>query len=326
MTLKTENSLKTLVEVKAPDFSATGLTGATAGSRMVGATASGHPTTGSFVSGDWTVDQTGAAWVCTASGSPGTWVELGSGGSSTAVSFAVSQTAHGFTVGALTPVLYDGTAWTASDATAPTGADVHGMAVAIDANNFTLYLAGSQITGLTGLTAGDDYFLAVGGGITTTEPSASGEVSSPLGVAESTTAFLFLPERGLEIPPAAVTYMIVKLVDDNTSVTTGEGKFGFVIPSDLNGLSLSAVLATCTVAPTGTGLSFGIRKNASTEMLSTNVTIDTTKHSSTSSATPPVIKSDGSQTVATDDVVWIDCDQADSNAVSRGTILRLGFS
>ena len=52
---------------------ATGLPGATAASRYAGATASGAPTTGTFAVGDFVVDQTGAMYVCTVAGTPGTW-------------------------------------------------------------------------------------------------------------------------------------------------------------------------------------------------------------------------------------------------------------
>ena len=59
--------------VTAPAYSATGLTGAVAATRYVGGTTQGAPTTGTFVKGDWIVDQTATIWVCTASGSPGVW-------------------------------------------------------------------------------------------------------------------------------------------------------------------------------------------------------------------------------------------------------------
>jgi hypothetical protein len=61
--------------VSAPDVVASGLTGATDPSRYVGGTTSGAPTTGSFVVGDFIIDQTAAIWVCTVSGSPGTWIK-----------------------------------------------------------------------------------------------------------------------------------------------------------------------------------------------------------------------------------------------------------
>lgn len=62
-----------------PIYSASGLTGAVAGARFVGATASGAPTAGTFGVGDYVVDQTGNMWVCTSAGTPGTWVSVGSG-------------------------------------------------------------------------------------------------------------------------------------------------------------------------------------------------------------------------------------------------------
>lgn len=55
-----------------------GLTGAVAATRWVGATASGAPSSGTFVVGDFIIDQTGHMFVCTVLGSPGTWVNVGS--------------------------------------------------------------------------------------------------------------------------------------------------------------------------------------------------------------------------------------------------------
>jgi len=56
-----------------PMLAPTGLPGALAASRYVGATTGGAPVTGTFAVGDWVVDQTGTHWVCTAAGTPGTW-------------------------------------------------------------------------------------------------------------------------------------------------------------------------------------------------------------------------------------------------------------
>jgi len=56
---------------------ATGLPGATAASRHAGATVSGAPTSGTFAVGDYVVDQSGAMYVCTVAGTPGTWQVVG---------------------------------------------------------------------------------------------------------------------------------------------------------------------------------------------------------------------------------------------------------
>lgn len=67
-------------EVKAPDFAAAGLTGATAASRYVGATASGAPASGAFLVGDFVIARNGHLLICTTAGSPGTWTDAGSVG------------------------------------------------------------------------------------------------------------------------------------------------------------------------------------------------------------------------------------------------------
>jgi hypothetical protein len=52
-----------------------GLAGATVPTRFVGATTAGAPTTGTFAVGDFIVSRDlGDVWVCTAAGTPGTWV------------------------------------------------------------------------------------------------------------------------------------------------------------------------------------------------------------------------------------------------------------
>ena len=60
-----------------PIISSQGITGATAASRYVGATASGAPVAGTFAQGDFVIDQTGKIWVCTTAGSPGTFTNIG---------------------------------------------------------------------------------------------------------------------------------------------------------------------------------------------------------------------------------------------------------
>lgn len=60
-------------------YTVLGLAGATAGARFAGGTLSGAPASGTFSAGDFVVDQTGLIWVCTAGGSPGTWVSNGNG-------------------------------------------------------------------------------------------------------------------------------------------------------------------------------------------------------------------------------------------------------
>ena len=73
----------------------TGLPGATAQSRYAGATVSGYPTSGSFVTGDFIIDQSGTTWVCTSGGSPGTWLNpLNKVTNAVASAYYTSQTAQ----------------------------------------------------------------------------------------------------------------------------------------------------------------------------------------------------------------------------------------
>ncbi len=64
-------------DVSTTTIKATGATGATSGAQFVGGLASGHPTTGAHAVRDFVVDTDGSLWVCTATGTPGTWVQSG---------------------------------------------------------------------------------------------------------------------------------------------------------------------------------------------------------------------------------------------------------
>lgn len=66
-------------------YHATGLTGAGESSRYVGATATGAPTAGTWEVGDFAIDRSGAGWVCTVAGTPGTWKPLGGSGAVSSV-------------------------------------------------------------------------------------------------------------------------------------------------------------------------------------------------------------------------------------------------
>jgi hypothetical protein len=81
-------------EIQGGDLKAGGLTGATQVSRYVGATTSGAPTSGTFAVGDYVVDRTGKFWVCTTAGTPGTWTQVGSGGTGTVTSVALTMPAE----------------------------------------------------------------------------------------------------------------------------------------------------------------------------------------------------------------------------------------
>jgi predicted secreted protein len=127
--------------------------------------------------------------------SAGVESQIGSGGTTD----RITQASHGFALG---DTLYlVGTTYTKAIATSAAAAEVVGVVSKIvDANNFELTLSG-EVTGLTGLTAGEVYFLsaATAGLLTVTEPSTIGQVSVPVGIASSTTSLYVAPKRGVVI-------------------------------------------------------------------------------------------------------------------------------
>lgn len=92
---------------------------------------------------------------------------------------------------------------TARKADATTNAKpAHGFVLANVASSGTssVYLPSQINTAITGLTIGDDLFLATTpGGVTATAPSSSGNIVQPVGKATKTTEMIFEPLRTVEI-------------------------------------------------------------------------------------------------------------------------------
>jgi len=113
----------------------------------------------------------------------------------------------------------------------------------------------------------------------------------------------------------------VKVMDDATVLTTGEGKLIFCIPSEFNGFNLVAAQAFVSTVSSSGLPSIGIRNvTDSVEMLSTNVTIDASEYTSYTAATVPVIDA-AHDDVATGDLIAIDVDGAGTGAKGLGVIL-----
>jgi hypothetical protein len=96
--LQTDNNLTVGGISTGEVITASGLTGVTSASRYVGATTSGAPTTTSttFAVGDFVIDRTGAIWICTTAGAPGTWASVdGGGGASAPLSLSAAESAGG---------------------------------------------------------------------------------------------------------------------------------------------------------------------------------------------------------------------------------------
>lgn len=115
----------------------------------------------------------------------------------------------------------------------------------------------------------------------------------------------------------------IKVVDDNTALVTGDGKYILTIPAEMNGMNLVAAHASVsTVSSSGTP-TYQIRNvTDSVDMLSTRITIDANEYTSYTAATQPVIDT-AHDDVATGDLIAIDKDVAGTGC--KGDTIILSF-
>lgn len=100
----------------------------------------------------------------------------------------------------------------------------------------------------------------------------------------------------------------LKIFDDATAVSTGDGKIIFVIPESMNGMNLvKAHAMVSTVSSSGTPTVQIRNVTDSVDMLSTLITIDANEFTSYTAATAPVIDTTKDD-VATADRIAIDVD------------------
>jgi hypothetical protein len=111
-----------------------------------------------------------------------------------------------------------------------------------------------------------------------------------------------------------------------TTCATGDGKAYLHIPADLDGLSLVEVHAENETAGTTGTMSIQFRNvTQAVDMLSTLLTIDTGETGSDTAAAAAVIKSDGSEIVAENDMLAIDVDAVHTTE-ALGLLVTLGFA
>lgn len=121
-------------------------------------------------------------------------------------SASINQNSHGFNVG--DPLRHNGTNYVLAQADTAVNAEVIGVVASVtDSNNFVLQQSGF-LSGLSGLTAGDVYWLSetVAGDVTTTQPSGAGEIARPVYLAVSATEAWILPYVGQEIDAITGTF------------------------------------------------------------------------------------------------------------------------
>jgi hypothetical protein len=118
----------------------------------------------------------------------------------------------------------------------------------------------------------------------------------------------------------------IKVMDDATSLTTGDGKINFCIPPELNGMNLvDADAFVSTVATGATLITIQIRNvTDSADFLSTKITINASAYTSYTATTPPVIDT-AHDDVATGDLVSIDIDAIGNTTPGKGLGVILSF-
>lgn len=131
--------------------------------------------------------------------------------------------------------------------------------------------------------------------------------------------------KGFHDMPAggsAVKTVQIKIMDDATILTTGDGKFIFAISAELGGMNLTSANAYVTTVSTSGMPTIQVRNitNGNVDMLSTPITIDANEFTSYSAATPSVV--DGANDgVTTGQLLAIDVDAAGTGAKGMGIIL-----
>jgi hypothetical protein len=128
--------------------------------------------------------------------------------------------------------------------------------------------------------------------------------------------------------------LIVEVFAPTTDTATGDGKFYIPVPAKLNGRNLVAVSAQVVDAGTTGTLNIDLARCAAVatgnqcsgtvaDMLSTNLTIDSTENKSSTAAAAAVIDT-GNDDVATDQVIRIDIDAVHTTA-AKGLVVTLTF-
>ena len=126
--------------------------------------------------------------------------KVSGGGSGETIAISVSQVAHGLSV--QDAVYFNGTNWIKAQADAGATIGTAVVQTVTDTDNFILVTSG-KITGLSGLTSGEWYFVsdATAGLLTTTESAIN---SNPILFATSTTEAIVMPLRASTVDTSTV--------------------------------------------------------------------------------------------------------------------------
>ena len=203
----------------------------------------------------------------------------------------------------------------------------HSALAPLDSPVFTTAL--TVPVGLTGVLRADTGVMSVDTDVTDLVTAASTSAQGKIEIATSaetttgTDATRAVSPDGLAGSDYGKRVIQIKVIDDATALTTGDGKTIFVISSELNGYNLmDADAMVSTVSSSGTP-TYQIRNvTDSQDMLSTLITIDANENTSYTAETPPVINGTYDD-VATGDILAVDKDVAGTG--EKGDTLILTF-
>ena len=123
--------------------------------------------------------------------------------------------------------------------------------------------------------------------------------------------------------PRDVSFVIT---ESDTDTAVADGKSGWSVPVSMNGMVLSALVATVHTAGTTGTTDIQVRRRRDTtdaDMLSTKLTIDSGETRSTTAATAAVINTSNDD-LASGDLIFIDVD-AVSTTAAKGLTVTLTF-
>lgn len=109
----------------------------------------------------------------------------------------------------------------------------------------------------------------------------------------------------------------IKVFRDDIAISTGDGKFIWLIPEDLDGHTLMKVEAFVSTAGTG-ATTVQVRKVGTGDMLTTPITIDSGDLNSLDAATQPVVSTGAVADVVHGNHIAIDIDAAAAGATGLG--------